>query len=56
MTGGRAVILKGTKFRARFQVSAPAQIVQPTGPVFDPNHVYSGTGSFVTTNRKTRME
>jgi hypothetical protein len=55
-SGGRAVILKGTKFQARFQVSVPAQVVQPSGTVFDPTPVYSGTGSFVTTNAKMRLE
>mgnify|MGYP003579928664 FL=1 len=55
-SNGRVVILKGTKFRARFQVSAPASVTTPGGQVFDPNPVYSGTGSFVTTNTKLKAE
>ena len=55
-SGGRVVILKGTKFRARFQVNVPAQIIPPSGPVLDPNPIYSGTGSFLTTNTKVKME
>jgi hypothetical protein len=55
-SNGRKVILKGTKFRARFQVSAPAQVSTPSGPVFDPNPIYSGTGSFATTNTKVKAE
>lgn len=55
-TASRAMILKGTKFRARFQVNAPAQVVPPSGPVFDPTPIYSGTGSFLTTNTRVRAE
>lgn len=53
-TGSRAMILKGTTFRARFQVSAPAQVVQGAATVPDPTPVYSGMGSFVTTNTRVR--
>jgi hypothetical protein len=52
----RALILRGTKFRARFQVSAPASINVSGGTVFDPNPIYSGTGSFITTNTRARAE
>jgi contractile injection system spike tip protein len=56
-SGSRAVILKGTKFRARFQVNVPAQVVPPSGtPILDPTPTYSGMGSFVTTNTRVRME
>lgn len=55
-SGAKAVILKGTKFRARFQVNAPAQIIVAGAPVFDTTPVYSGTGSFLTTNTKVRTE
>jgi hypothetical protein len=55
-SNGRKVILKGTKFRARFQVSAPAQVTTPSGTTPDPNPIYSGTGSFVTTNTKLKAE
>lgn len=53
-SSSRALILRGSKFRARFQVTAPAQIVQVSGPILDPTPVYSGTGSFVTTNTRTK--
>jgi hypothetical protein len=55
-SSGRVVILKGTKFQARLQVSAPASVTTPGGQVFDPNPTYSGTGSFVTTNTKLKVE
>ena len=55
-SNGRAIILKGTKFRARLQVSAPAQVTTPSGPVFDPTPVYSGAGSFITTNTRLKAE
>jgi hypothetical protein len=55
-SGGRFLILRGSKFRARFQVSAPAQIITAGGPVPDPNPIYSGTGSFITTNTRARSE
>jgi hypothetical protein len=55
-SGGRAVILKGTKFRARFQVSAPAQVIQPAGTVLDPTPIYAGMGSFITTNTRVQMQ
>lgn len=55
-SGGRRLILRGTKFRARLQVSAPAQMPTSGGPVPDPTPVYFGTGSFVTTNTLARAE
>jgi hypothetical protein len=55
-SGGKTVILKGTKFRAQFQVMAPAQISTAVGPVPDPTPSYNGTGNFLTTNTKVRME
>lgn len=53
-TGGKAVLLVGSTFTAKFQVQSPAQ--QPTagGPVPDGTPSYSGTGNFVTTNTKFR--
>lgn len=54
---GRALILRGSKFRVRFQVAAPAQVIQPGGTtVPDLTPVYSGTGSFITTNTRVRAE
>jgi hypothetical protein len=50
-SGNKALILKGSQFRAKFQVTAPA--TNPSGggaPVPDPVTSYNGTGSFVTTN------
>ena len=55
-SGGKQVILKGTKFQARLQVSVPATVPSVGGPVPDPNPMYSGTGSFVTTNTKVKMQ
>ena len=46
----------GTKFRARFQVAAPAQVPTAGGPAPDPTPVYSGTGSFITANTRVQAE
>jgi len=55
-SSSRALILRGSKFRARFQVAAPAQVPVAGGTMPDPTPVYSGTGSFVTTNTRVRAE
>jgi hypothetical protein len=55
-SSSRALILKGSKFRARFQVAAPAQVTTPTGTTPDPTPIYSGTGSFVTKNARVKAE
>lgn len=53
---GRVFILRGSKFRARFQVNAPASLPSAGGPVPDPTPVYNGTGSFITTNTRARAQ
>lgn len=52
--GGKAVLLQGTVFTAKFEVQSPAQ--QPsTPPVADPTPEYpGGTGRFITTNQTWR--
>lgn len=55
-TGGKKVLLKGAKFIAVFEVQSPAKF-QPPGtspPQQDPMKKYMGTGSFVSTNQKTK--
>lgn len=49
--GGKAVLLKGSVFNAKFEVQSPAQ--QPSSPpVPDPTPQYAGgTGSFTTLNQ-----
>ncbi|CAG0964768.1 hypothetical protein ANRL2_01169 [Anaerolineae bacterium] len=50
-TGGKAALLKGGNFTAKFEVQSPAQ--QPgTPPVPDATPQYSGMGMFNTTNFK----
>jgi hypothetical protein len=51
-TGGKAVLLKGTKFTAKFEVQSPAQQPPPGpgSPIPDPTSQYSGQGMFITTN------
>lgn len=44
----KALILKGSQFQAKFEVTSPA--INPSSGVPDPVTTYSGTGSFVTTN------
>lgn len=52
-SGGKAVLLKGSTFTAKFQVTAPA-ILPGAPPVTDPTPSYSGTGQFVTTNLRVK--
>ena len=53
-TGGKAVLLKGGQFTAKFEVQSPAQQPPPGpgSPVPDSSTEYSGNGMFVTTNVK----
>lgn len=54
-SGGTKLVLVGSKFTARFTVSAPAQQPAPPGPnLTDPVPTYTGTGAFQTTNTKFR--
>lgn len=55
-TGGKAVLLKGAMFTAKFQVLAPAQQPPPgpSSPIPDPTPQYSGQGMFITTNVKSK--
>jgi hypothetical protein len=49
-SGGKAIIIKGSMFNAKFEVNAPAQQPTPAGPVPDSSPQYSGHGQFVTSN------
>lgn len=53
-TGGKAVLLKGGSFTAKFEVQSPAQQPPPGpgSPIPDSTPQYSGSGSFITTNSK----
>lgn len=57
-TGGKAMLLKGSSFTAKFEVQSPAQQPPPGPgpPVPDSTPQYSGQGMFVTTNLKVRAE
>lgn len=52
--GGKFLMLRGTTFTAQFQVTVPAQMPTPGGPVPDPVPLYSGSGSFQTGNMGVR--
>ncbi len=52
--GGKAVLLKGSTFNARLQVTVPAQVVSGPATAPDTSPEYSGTGQFVTTNLQVR--
>ena len=55
-SGDKAVIIKGSMFNAKFEVSAPAQQPAPPGPpIPDSSPQYSGKGQFVTTNVKFKV-
>ncbi|MGD1951213.1 MAG: hypothetical protein ACFB14_16410 [Leptolyngbyaceae cyanobacterium] len=49
---GKAVLLKGSVFTAKFEVQSPAQQPSPGGPIPDGTPFYSGQGMFQTTNMK----
>ncbi len=53
-TGGKAVLLKGGNFTAKFEVQSPAQQPPPGpgSPIPDATPQYSGNGLFITTNTK----
>lgn len=53
-TGGKAVLLKGSNFTAKFEVQSPAQQPPPGpgSPIPDSTPQYSGNGMFITTNTK----
>ena len=55
-TGGKAVLLKGSQFTAKFEVQSPAQQPPPGpgSPIPDATPQYAGNGMFVTTNVKFR--
>jgi len=51
-TGGKAVLLKGGSFTAKFEVQSPARQPPPGpgSPIPDATPEYTGSGTFVTTN------
>ena len=53
-TGGKAVMLKGGSFTAKFEVQSPAKQPPPGpgSPIPDATPQYSGQGMFMTTNMK----
>lgn len=55
-SSGKAVLLKGGDFTAKFQVTVPAMKPPPPPgpPVPDATPQYSGNGSFVTTNVRVK--
>ena len=57
-TSGKAVLLKGGNFTAKFEVQSPAQQPPPGpgAPIPDATPQYSGNGMFVTTNTKFNGE
>lgn len=52
-SGGKAVLLKGSQFTARFSVEAPA-LMPPPASTPDPVPFYEGSGSFLTTNLEAK--
>ena len=54
-TGGKAVLLKGSQFDAKFEVQSPAQPPPgPGSPPPDTTKQYSGKGTFTTFNMKVQ--
>ena len=51
---GKAVLLKGTTFTAKFQVMVPAMQPSIPVPIPDPLLLYTGTGTFITTNFRAK--
>ena len=52
-TGGKAILLKGGDFTAKFEVQSPAKM-PPNANTPDPSPEYSGSGSFVASNIITK--
>jgi hypothetical protein len=53
-SGGKAVLLKGGDFKAKFEVMVPAMQPSAPSPIPDSSPSYSGDGSFVTTNARAK--
>jgi hypothetical protein len=55
-TGGKALLLKGGSFTAKFEVQTPAMQPPPGpgAPIPDPMRQYSGRGSFLSINMTVR--
>lgn len=53
-SNGKAVLLKGSNFVAKFEVQSPAKQPPPGpgAPIPDGSPQYSGNGTFITTNTK----
>jgi hypothetical protein len=51
-SGSKPILLKGSKFKAKFEVQNPAKQPPPVpgSPIPDATTQYSGEGTFVTTN------
>lgn len=50
-SAGKPVLLKGSTFTAKFEVQSPAKMPPPASTP-DATPLYSGTGTFITTNTK----
>ncbi|MGV0107098.1 Contractile injection system spike tip protein [Nostoc sp. DSM 114160] len=53
-SGGKPVLLKGASFKAKFQVTVPAQKPSAPSPIPDATPQYSGTGTFISLNSKVK--
>ncbi len=53
-SGGKPVLLKGGLFKAKFQVTVPAQQPSTPNPITDTTPQYSGTGTFISLNIKVK--
>jgi hypothetical protein len=51
---GKAILIKGQQFMAKFTVSTPAMQPTPAGPVPDPVATKPGTAQFISTNINTQ--
>lgn len=51
-TGGKAVLLKGGNFQAKFEVDTPAMQPNLPSPIPDSMTTYPGSGFFITVNNK----
>lgn len=58
-SGGKAIVIKGSTFTAKFEVQSPAQDPTPVAsggsPIPDSTASYSGSGNFMTTNIKFKV-
>ncbi len=53
-SGKKAILKKGSVFTARFEVTSPAKLINPTGTLLDAAPFYMGTGTLIASITKIK--